>query len=85
MTAIISIDRAGRVVLPKKAREQFQLHPGSLLELTAAKDHLQLRPLDLQPALLREGNLWVHQGSASVPLADTLRQVRDERARDTGR
>ncbi len=79
MKSVISIDRAGRVVLPKALREQFNLHPGSQLEITTGQDHLELKPADTTPALTREGGLLIHQGAAQVSLSNFIQQTRDER------
>jgi len=80
MNAIVSIDEAGRLVLPKRLRVQFNLHAGSELEVAACPDHLELRPVEATPPLKEVGSLLVHQGSTRVPLANAVRQLRGERA-----
>jgi AbrB family looped-hinge helix DNA binding protein len=79
MTSILTIDRAGRIVLPKPIRDQMGLHPGSQLEVHANYDHLELRPVEARPSLVSEGSLLVHTGSAPGPLADSVRLMREER------
>jgi len=81
MTAIVSIDGAGRIVLPKAFRDQFNLHPGSQIEIATGSDHLELKPVDASPAMLCEHGLWVHQGAARVNLTEAVQQLRDERIR----
>jgi AbrB family looped-hinge helix DNA binding protein len=49
----ITIDRAGRIVVPKALRDRFGLHPGAELEIEAQADGLRLRARDLLPALPR--------------------------------
>jgi AbrB family looped-hinge helix DNA binding protein len=44
MSTTISMDRAGRVVLPKTVRDRLQLEPGESLELESFDDHIVLRP-----------------------------------------
>lgn len=80
MNAIVSIDEAGRLVLPKRLRLQFNLHAGSELEVAAYRDHLELKPLEALPPLKEVGSLLVHQGSTQVPLSNAVRQLRGERA-----
>jgi AbrB family looped-hinge helix DNA binding protein len=82
---ILSIDRAGRVVLPKKIREHFHLHPGSQMEIAIGHDHLELKPLDHAPSLKQEGPLWVHQGQAQTALSSEIARTREERLRSVSR
>ena len=79
MSIIISIDRAGRIVLPKPLRDQFNLHPGSQLEIKTMQDYLELKPVDAAPALVSQGGLLVHQGTSPLPLTDATAQAREER------
>jgi AbrB family looped-hinge helix DNA binding protein len=82
MSTTVSVDNAGRIVLPKALREQFNLRPGTELELTAGADHLELKPLENLPSLVRSGSLWVHQGATNVPIGDAVREMRDDRIGD---
>ena len=45
MNSKLSMDRAGRVVLPKPIRERLQLEPGESLEIESFEDHIVLRPI----------------------------------------
>lgn len=38
-----TIDMAGRIVVPKRLREQLGFGPGAELELDAVDDHLEIR------------------------------------------
>ena len=80
MNAIVSIDDAGRLVLPKRFRVQFNLHAGSELEVAACPDHLELRPVRATTPLKEVGSLLVHRGSTRAPLTNAVRQLRGERA-----
>lgn len=42
---LVSIDRAGRVVIPKEIRERLALEPDAQLELDAEGDSLRLTPV----------------------------------------
>ena len=44
MNGKISIDQAGRVVIPKRARVALGIGPGDTLEITFGSDGLTLRP-----------------------------------------
>lgn len=83
---ILTIDKAGRIVVPKAFRDQLRLRPGAELELIDAGDHLELRPVERGPALVREGKWWVHTGTAEPGvLDDAIRRHRNERLSDLSR
>ena len=48
---IVTIDRAGRIVVPKSRRERFNLVAGADLEMVAPGDCLELRRVDAEPGL----------------------------------
>ena len=51
---IVTIDNAGRLVVPKPLRDQFNLTPGCELEIEAGVDGITLRRADAEPALVRK-------------------------------
>jgi len=51
---VVTIDRAGRLVVPKALRERYNLTPGCKLEIEAAPDGITLRRADTVPALIRK-------------------------------
>lgn len=78
---IITIDNAGRLVIPKVLREQFNLFPGSKLEIEASAGGMTLRPSDVEPALVRKQGILIHHGSApsSLDVGAFVRAERDAR------
>jgi AbrB family looped-hinge helix DNA binding protein len=44
-TMLVSIDRAGRVVIPKEFRDRLSLEPDAALEVTVAGNELRLTPV----------------------------------------
>ena len=63
MNGKLSIDHAGRVVIPKRAREALGIGPGDILEMTFDSDGLTLRPERHAIALQKERGVWVfHSG-----------------------
>jgi AbrB family looped-hinge helix DNA binding protein len=84
---IRTIDKAGRLVLPKRLRDRFRLRPGSKLELEVHEDHLRLIPVAQGPALVQENGWWVHQGlpDPDADLAEAVERHRSERLEDVGR
>jgi AbrB family looped-hinge helix DNA binding protein len=80
----ITIDRAGRVVLPKPARDKMRLTPGSTLELESEGEHITLRPVRPQAALRKECGIWVFQGpSTDGSIPELLEESRENRMRES--
>ena len=84
MITTISIDKAGRIVLPKPVRDELQLVPGDSLEVESSEDRVILRPARGGGRMRKERGMWVFDSgeplSADV-VTKTLRKVRDERDR----
>lgn len=82
MTAKISIDKAGRVIIPKSVRESLQLRPGDELELESSDDRITLRPARGQVKLRKKRGIWVYNPGEPVTVSEVervLEQVRRER------
>ena len=85
MNAEITIDNAGRVVIPKAIREGLRLSPGDALELEAFEDHLLLKPVRPQTPMVRKRGIWVYQPDNLLPsdaILEAIDAMRDERLRD---
>ena len=54
-----TLDRHGRIVIPKKVRENFGLHAGSVLEIETRSDRIVLAVQRDEPDLVREGCLSI--------------------------
>ncbi|HEY1947532.1 MAG TPA: AbrB/MazE/SpoVT family DNA-binding domain-containing protein [Bryobacteraceae bacterium] len=82
MNTRLTIDKAGRVVIPKPLREELHLEPGDSVEMESAEDQITLRPVRGTGPLSQEHGVWVfHSGqplSASVT-DEILEQIRRER------
>ena len=82
MTDKLTLDKAGRIVLPKPVRDELQLSAGDTLELESSGEQITLRPLRGNAPLRKKRGLWVF--SAGEPLSaetveQTQRQVQEER------
>ena len=80
---IITIDRAGRVVVPKTLRERFNLTAGTELEIRAVGDGLKLRRMGAETSLVRKHGILVHHGSVRTALdvGEFIRAEREARIR----
>ena len=88
MNSKVTIDRAGRVVLPKTLRDQMNLSPGDTLDLTVKGDEVTLRPRRGATPLQKERGVWVFR--TGKPLTadeteETLRNIRAQRHRQNAR
>lgn len=84
MSGKVTIDRAGRVVLPKPLRDELHLSPGDTLDLTVKGDEVTLRPRRGATPLQKERGVWVFR--TGEPLTadeteETLRSIRAQRQR----
>ena len=79
----ITIDRAGRIVVPKRLRERFNLVAGTELEIEASGECLRLRRVGAEPALTRKKGILVHHGDgrANLDVAAFIRAERESRSR----
>jgi AbrB family looped-hinge helix DNA binding protein len=83
MDAKVTLDRAGRVVLPKPLRDEMRLGPGTELQLEHDGERITLRPIRSQATLKKERGIWVYQGGksdASIP--ELIDRVREKRLRE---
>lgn len=83
MNVTVTIDKAGRVVIPKTLRDELHLEPGDALELQTEGDRVTLRPLQTATPLRKERRVWVFHGRDTLSVAQTdelvhhARQQRD--------
>ncbi len=79
MNAKVTIDKAGRVVIPKPVRDALQLEAGDTLELESEDSRLILRPLRAVAPLRKERGIWVFYGGGRLSLDEANKRVRDVR------
>jgi AbrB family looped-hinge helix DNA binding protein len=77
----LKVDKSGRIVFPKRLRDQLGIRAEAELEITAQSGGLFVRVVDEEPALVKVDGLWVHRGSAGpeVDWERVIEEVRDER------
>jgi AbrB family looped-hinge helix DNA binding protein len=64
----VTIDRLGRIVVPKAVRTRYHLSPGTDLELEVDATGFHLRPAHEEPTLIEKDGLLVHHGTGTVDL-----------------
>ncbi len=84
MTNKVSIDKAGRIVLPKPVRDRLRIDAGDTLNLESDGDKITLSPVRQEAHFKKEFGIWVYQGEGvkndSIP--DLIDKHREERLRD---
>jgi AbrB family looped-hinge helix DNA binding protein len=79
----ISIDKAGRVVLPKAVREKMRVEAGDDLLVEAEGDRITLRPVRQEALLKKELGIWVYKGeSSSISIPELIEAEREKRVRE---
>lgn len=84
MSNKVTLDRAGRVVLPKTLRDELHLSPGDTLDVTVKGDEVTLRPRRGATPLQKERGVWVFRTGEPLTAGETeetLRNIRAQRQR----
>ena len=85
-----TIDRAGRLVIPKAIREAARLEPGTEVEFRLVDGRVEIEPAPLEVQLERRGELLVAvPREAPPPLKTTeveraITELREGSSRDDG-
>lgn len=85
MNARLTLDSAGRVLIPKGLRDELQLQPGDELDLEAEGEAITLRPVREVPPLTKERGVWVFRTGERLSAAATdaaLTTAREQRDRN---
>ena len=85
MTTTVTLDKAGRVVIPKTLRDELRIEAGDKLELETEGERVTLRPIRSSPRLRKEHGIWVMHTGQKITQADTnkvLQDIREQRSRD---
>jgi len=84
MVTTLTIDKAGRIVLPKLVRDELQLSPGDSLEVESSEERVILRPVRGNGRIYKKQGVWVFDSGEPLDaevVNKTLRRVREERDR----
>ncbi|MEP7363997.1 MAG: AbrB/MazE/SpoVT family DNA-binding domain-containing protein [Acidobacteriota bacterium] len=84
MAHIVTIDQAGRILLPKAVRERLALAPGRELEVESEGERISLRPRRATASIEKKSGVWVLRTGETLTAEATnaiLRTTREERDR----
>ena len=75
----VTVDKFGRILLPKRLRDLLGLRPGSRLAVTADEEQVVLRTVEGAPILSEDDGILVFEGEIEGEDRDLLKTIRDER------
>jgi AbrB family looped-hinge helix DNA binding protein len=81
MNATVEIDRAGRIVVPKKFRDALRLKPGTKLKLEQAGERLVLEQDYPEPRLEMRDGLLVMVSGTPITVEDVNKVIDEQRER----
>ena len=79
MNTTVTIDKAGRVVIPKEIRDELRLEGGDTLALACEGEQVTLRPVHGGTPLRKERGVWVFRGGKPLSLDEANQLLRDTR------
>ena len=74
-----TLDRFGRIVIPKKIREDFHLHVGSSIRIEEGEGEIVLKPVEGEPSLIKKDGVLVFSGKAAGNIETAVEEHRQER------
>ncbi len=74
-----TLDRFGRLVVPKEIRDRLGLKPGSVVEIDEHENEVVLKPLEHETPFRMEEGILVFTGTALGDLSEAVRGHREER------
>ena len=76
-----TVDKFGRIVIPKRIRDHLGIGPGSRLKIEQKQDCVVLSARADEPMLRYEDGVLIYDGEAEGDLGNAIIRDRDERLR----
>lgn len=77
----LTLDSAGRVVIPKPVRDELHLQAGDALEIETYGEDITLRPVRGHAQLRKKSGVWVYRSGEALS-ADTVEKTLAEITRE---
>lgn len=79
MSTTVTIDKAGRIVVPKQIRDTLHLRAGASLQIDQQGDGFLVYPPTPDTELVKKHGMWVvrHRHSLPASTVDLIRQDRE--------
>jgi AbrB family looped-hinge helix DNA binding protein len=78
MTTILSLDNAGRIIIPKAIRDKLHLGPGTSLQAEVIGDRIELTQVPPEIRLEKKGKRRVVVGTGPFNAAEAVAEAREE-------
>ena len=75
----VTLDRFGRIVIPKKIREDFHLHVGSPIRIEEGEGEIVLKPVEGEPSLVTKDGVLVFSGKTVGNVETAIEEHREGR------
>jgi AbrB family looped-hinge helix DNA binding protein len=79
-----TLDKFGRVVIPKKVREDLGLEPGVVLKIKQENEKILMEPMHNEPRIVVKKGVLVFTGNATGSIEDAVRTLRKKRISKVG-
>ncbi len=79
-----TLDRFGRVVIPKQVRDHLGLQPGAVLQIKQDRQKILMEPVHGEPRLALKKGILVFQGTAAGDIVGAIKKHRGKRLSTSG-
>lgn len=76
-----TLDRFGRIVIPKKIRENFHLQAGSPIRIEEGEGGIILKPVEGEPSLIKKDGVLVFSGKTVGNIEAAIEENREGRSK----
>jgi AbrB family looped-hinge helix DNA binding protein len=81
VATLATVDRFGRIVIPKQSRDHFGLAPGASVTVVDGEEGILLKPGAPEAPLVLKGRVLVFSGAAAGEGEALVQRLREERIR----
>jgi len=75
----LTIDRYGNISLPESVLKNYQLIPGSVLDIEESREAIILKPARREFPLKKKDGVLIYTGSAEISLEEFIKTQREKR------
>ena len=80
-----TLDRFGRIIIPKNVREDMGLEAGAILQIEKQGEKIVLQPVQGEPQVVEKKGILVFTGGAVGDVGSALQEHRRSRLKKIGR
>ena len=73
-----TLDKFGRVVIPKRVREDLGLQPGAVLQIKQDEQKISIEPVNEEPQMVVKKGVLVFQGTATGDIEGAIKDQRQK-------